>query len=62
MGYYIIKKSSKNPGQPYYFILKADNHETIAQSEMYSSKDACKKGIAAVQKNALSTEIREDKL
>lgn len=44
MGYYVLKKSDKSVPQPWYFLLKADNHETIATSEMYSSKDAAKKG------------------
>ncbi|MFW0767814.1 YegP family protein [Trabulsiella odontotermitis] len=60
MGYYVIKKSEKNIPQPYYFQLKADNHETIAVSEMYSSKDAAKKGIASVQKNGPTTTIKDE--
>ncbi|EIC84001.1 YegP family protein [Serratia sp. M24T3] len=59
MGYFVIKKSEKAVSQPFYFLLKADNHETIATSEMYSSKDAAKKGIASVQKNGPSTDIRD---
>ena len=34
------------------FNLKAGNGETIANSEVYSSLAACKKGIASVMKNA----------
>lgn len=34
------------------FNLKAGNGEIIATSEVYSSEDACMKGIASVQKNA----------
>lgn len=34
------------------FDLKAGNGEVIATSEVYNSEDACKKGIASVQKNA----------
>jgi uncharacterized protein YegP (UPF0339 family) len=60
MGYYVIKKSEKNVSQPFYFLLKAANHETIATSEMYSTKEACKKGIASVQKNGPSTDIRDE--
>ncbi|WP_054177442.1 YegP family protein [Citrobacter sp. CtB7.12] len=60
MGYFVIKKSEKNNSQPYYFLLKAANHETIATSEMYSSKEACKKGIASVQKNGPSTDVRDE--
>lgn len=59
MGYYEIKKSEKDTKEPYYFVLKAANHEVIARSEMYSTKAAAQKGIASVQKNAGTTEIKD---
>lgn len=62
MGYYVIKKSEKSATQPYWFVLKADNHETIATSEMYPTKDAARKGIASVQKNGPSADIRDEAL
>jgi uncharacterized protein YegP (UPF0339 family) len=41
----------KSKYTPYfYFNLKAGNGEIIATSEMYESKQACKKGIASVKK------------
>ena len=54
---YEIKKSDKNTSQPYWFVLTAANGQVIAKSEMYSSKQAAKDGIAAVQKNASTTDI-----
>ncbi|MBE5883568.1 MAG: DUF1508 domain-containing protein [Lachnospiraceae bacterium] len=48
MGKFVIKKT--NTGVK--FDLKASNGEVIATSEVYSSLDACKNGIASVQKNA----------
>ena len=51
-----LKKSSSD--QPY-FILKAANHQTIGTSEMYSSEAAARNGIASVQKNSSSTDIKE---
>ncbi len=48
MGKFVIRKT--NTGIK--FDLKASNGEVIATSEVYSSPDACKKGIASVQKNA----------
>ena len=48
MGKFVIRKT--NTGVK--FDLKASNGEVIATSEVYSSDDACKKGIASVQKNA----------
>ncbi|HDG5313222.1 TPA: YegP family protein [Klebsiella pneumoniae] len=71
MGYFVIKKSQPKTGlsmaqtlfgseQEFYFVLKADNHEVIATSEMYSSKQAAQNGIASVQKNGGSTDIRDE--
>ncbi len=48
MGKFVIRQT--NTGVR--FDLKAGNGETIATSEVYSSEEACKKGIASVQKNA----------
>ncbi len=48
MGKFVIRKT--NTGIK--FDLKAGNGEVIATSEVYTTKDACKKGIASVQKNA----------
>lgn len=60
MGYFELRKSSKDTLQPYYFVLKSSNHEVIAQSEMYSSKQGAKNGIASVQQNGSSTDIRDE--
>lgn len=48
MGKFVVRKT--NTGVK--FDLKASNGEVIATSEVYSSEDACRKGIASVQKNA----------
>ena len=48
MGKFVIRKT--NTGIK--FDLKAGNGEVIATSEVYTTKDACKKGVASVQKNA----------
>ncbi|HCT7003890.1 TPA: YegP family protein, partial [Morganella morganii] len=45
--------------QPYYFVLKAGNHEIIATSEMYASKQGAMNGIASVQKNGPSEVIKD---
>ena len=39
------------------FDLKAGNGEVIATSEVYTSMDACHKGIASVQKNAVAANL-----
>jgi len=48
MGKFVIRTTSTGVK----FDLKAGNGEVIATSEVYSSLDACKKGLASVQKNA----------
>lgn len=57
--YYELKKSTKDVAQPYYFVLKAANHEIIATSEMYASKQSALKGIASVQTNGPSETIKD---
>ena len=48
MGKFVIRET----GIGVKFDLKAGNGEVIATSEVYSSMDSCRKGIASVQKNA----------
>lgn len=59
MGYFLLKKSQKRTGQPYYFILCASNGEPIATSEMYASKQGAQNGIRSVKENAPEAEIRD---
>ncbi len=56
MGYYILKKASD--GQ-WMFNLYAPNHQVIATSELYTSKQSALNGIASVQANGPTTDIRE---
>ena len=48
MGKFVIKPAKNG----FMFNLKAGNGEVIATSEVYSSMDACKNGVASVAKNA----------
>ena len=48
MGKFVIKQAKTGVK----FDLKAGNGQVIATSEVYSSLDACKKGIESVRKNA----------
>lgn len=48
MGKFVVRET--NTG--FKFDLKAGNGEVIATSEVYSSKDACLKGVNSVIKNA----------
>jgi len=60
MGYYVLNKSGTASTQKYWFVLKASNGETIATSEMYSSKQGAENGIRSVQQNGASTTIRDE--
>lgn len=55
MGKFAIRKT--NTGIK--FDLKAGNGEVIATSEVYSSEEACRNGIASVKKNAPVAEIED---
>jgi uncharacterized protein YegP (UPF0339 family) len=46
---YLIKKSVD---KQFYFVLVAENGETIATSEMYKRKLSCINGILSVRTNA----------
>ncbi|MDN5352954.1 MAG: uncharacterized protein PWQ12_1875 [Clostridiales bacterium] len=48
MGKFVVKTTATGIK----FDLKAGNGEVIATSEVYSSKEACLKGINSVKKNA----------
>ena len=48
MGKFVIRRTKTGIK----FDLKATNGEVIATSEVYTSEDACRSGIASVAKNA----------
>lgn len=48
MGKFVIKPAKNG----FMFNLKAGNGEVIATSEVYTTMDACKNGVASVAKNA----------
>jgi len=49
----------KDKAGEFRFRLKATNGETIAISEGYTTKQACKNGIESVKKNAPEAEVVE---
>jgi uncharacterized protein len=55
MGKFLVKKT--NTG--FTFNLMASNGEVIATSEVYSSEDACLKGVESVSKNAPKAECED---
>jgi uncharacterized protein len=52
------RKTAKNG--KFYFVLKAANYQVIGKSEMYESKAALEKGIAAVKKIASGAKIADE--
>ena len=52
------EKKTSSSNQPY-FVLKAQNGQVIGRSEMYSSEAARNNGIASVQKNCTSKEVKD---
>lgn len=55
MGKFVIRRT--NTG--FKFDLRAGNGEVIATSEVYSSVDACRSGIASVQRNAPAAAVED---
>ena len=55
MGKFIVKKTATGTK----FDLKAGNGEVIATSEVYSSEDACMKGVESVRKNAPAASVED---
>lgn len=53
-----FEKKTSTANQPY-FVLKAGNGQIIGTSEMYSSEAARDNGIASVQANSPSSEVKE---
>ncbi len=48
MGKFQLKKTEGG----FSFNLVADNNEIVATSQVYTTKDACRKGISSVESNA----------
>ena len=40
-----------------YFVLRAPNRQVIGRSQLYSSREAMRKGIASVKRNAREADI-----
>jgi len=55
MGKFVVKETKTG----FNFKLVAGNGETIGTSEVYSSKDACLKGIESVRKNAAAANLED---
>lgn len=47
----------KSVNGKFYFVFKARNGKTIATSEMYESKQACRKGIKSIRKGMFAKTV-----
>ena len=54
-GYYVLTKNV-NAKQPYHYVLKAPNHETILSSENYATSRNARNGIEATRANGIIEE------
>ena len=55
MGKFVISEAKTG----FMFNLKANNHETIATSQIYNALDSCKAGVESVRKNAPEAPIED---
>lgn len=55
-----FEANQSKSGEQWYFVLKAMNNQVIGRSEVYNSKQATEKGIAAVKNNASDAPVVED--
>jgi uncharacterized protein YegP (UPF0339 family) len=58
--YFDIYKSTKNTAQPYWWVAKGGNNETLCQSEMLSSKADAKRTIRAIMDGAASATVYDE--
>lgn len=58
MIYFEIFKNKNNYSQPYWWVIKsAGNHQTLATSEMYVSKQSAINAITLVKNNASTAKV-----
>ena len=55
MGKFVLKTTKTG----FVFNLKAGNGEVIAVSEVYTTEDACRKGIESVRKNSVAAKLED---
>jgi uncharacterized protein YegP (UPF0339 family) len=58
--YFDIYKSRTAIGHKYWWVAKGNNGETLAHSEMLSSKQACKDAIRVVKDGAASATVYDE--
>lgn len=52
--YFVIEKAKNDQ---FYFVIKADNHEPLCNSETYTTKQSAKNAISVIQKGAADAKI-----
>lgn len=56
---FVIKRSTSTT-QPYYWIIKAANGQTLATSETYVYKSSAQSAIDSVKANAASATVEDE--
>ncbi|RTL42346.1 MAG: DUF1508 domain-containing protein [Candidatus Melainabacteria bacterium] len=57
MAQFLIRK---NASGHYWFVLKANNHKIVLQSQMYETDAGARKGIAAIKRDAADAVIVDE--
>jgi uncharacterized protein YegP (UPF0339 family) len=47
----------KNEAGKYWFVLRTDNHKTVLQSQMYTTKQHAENGIRAIKDEAEAAQV-----
>lgn len=55
-----VSKRSSSATQPYYWIIRSSNGQTLAQSETYGSKASARSAIDSVKANAATATVEDD--
>ena len=58
--YFDIHKTTTGYSQKYWWVARGGNHETLCQSEMLSSKQACINAIRAIKSGAPSAVVYDE--
>jgi uncharacterized protein YegP (UPF0339 family) len=58
--YFDIYKNNQRHVQPYWWVAKGTNGETLCHSEMLSSKQACKDTIRTIKDEAATASVYDE--
>jgi uncharacterized protein YegP (UPF0339 family) len=58
--YFDVYKTTSGYPQRYWWVAKGGNHETLCQSEMLSSKQACINAIGVLKRGAAGAPVYDE--